>query len=110
MYNPTLRYYPTSKRLIRYCESAVVTGAMLIVALVFMIFSLNLQVCVAYCLHAASFQQRAECSRFIHILLRRYMTEALVYRYMLHKQPQGLHAEGLPFFHCETIFSPPLPA
>ncbi|CBJ25617.1 conserved unknown protein [Ectocarpus siliculosus] len=37
------RYYPTHKRLMRYCESVVVTTAMLLVALVFMICSLNLQ-------------------------------------------------------------------
>lgn len=38
------RYYPTRKRLMRYFESVVVTTGMLIVALVFMICSLNLQV------------------------------------------------------------------
>lgn len=38
------RYYPTHKRLMRYCESVVVTTVMLLVALVFMICSLNLQV------------------------------------------------------------------
>ena len=38
------RYYPTRKRLVRYCESVLVTGAMLAVALLFMICSLNLQV------------------------------------------------------------------
>ncbi|CAM9401930.1 unnamed protein product, partial [Laminaria digitata] len=37
------RYYPTRKRLLRYCESVLVTGAMLAVALLFMICSLNLQ-------------------------------------------------------------------
>ncbi|CAN0380365.1 unnamed protein product [Ascophyllum nodosum] len=37
------RYYPTRCRLMRYCESFVVTSAMLAVALVFMICSLNLQ-------------------------------------------------------------------
>ncbi|CAM9171897.1 unnamed protein product [Scytosiphon promiscuus] len=37
------RYYPTRKRLMRYFESVVVTTGMLIVALVFMICSLNLQ-------------------------------------------------------------------
>lgn len=37
------RYYPTRKRLLRYCESVVVTTGMLVVALVFMICSLNLQ-------------------------------------------------------------------
>lgn len=38
------RYYPTRKRLLRYWESVMVTGAMLAVALLFMICSLNLQV------------------------------------------------------------------
>lgn len=38
------RYYPTRKRLMRYFESVLVTTGMLIVALIFMICSLNLQV------------------------------------------------------------------
>lgn len=38
------RYYPKRKRLMRYFESVVVTTGMLIVALIFMICSLNLQV------------------------------------------------------------------